>query len=178
MAPKLKASFIEPMLLRAVPELPEDRASWRYELKMDGYRAVGFKLGSQVHLRSRNDNDFAQRYETVTKGLRNLPSETVIDGEVVALGEDGRPSFNLLQNHGSTPSRSLLLRVRCNDPGGKGVRNESLETRIELLEGRVLPKLSEPIRPCAELLADLDHLKRSVRDQGLEGLVAKRRDHL
>ncbi|HEX8892487.1 MAG TPA: hypothetical protein VF783_04145, partial [Terriglobales bacterium] len=49
-------------------------------------------------LRSRNDNDFTAPYKQIASALHRLPDETVIDGEVVALDEDGRPSFNLRLN--------------------------------------------------------------------------------
>jgi ATP-dependent DNA ligase len=54
--------------------------------------------------RSRNDNDFSRRSPTIVKALAGLPNETVIDGEVVALDETGKPSFNVLQNYGSSPA--------------------------------------------------------------------------
>jgi bifunctional non-homologous end joining protein LigD len=72
------------MLLLRTDALPNDREWWEYELKVDGYRAIAFKTGGKLHLRSRNNNDFAKRYPGVLKGLAKLPDETVIDGEVVA----------------------------------------------------------------------------------------------
>src|SRR5262245_42761239 len=88
------------MLLLRADRLPEG-AHWSYELKLDGYRAIAFRTGGHVHLRSRNDNDFNYRYPAVVTALAHLPNETVIDGEVVAFDETGRPSFNTLQNYGS-----------------------------------------------------------------------------
>ena len=58
MAKKVKAKFIEPMLLLRTDALPNDRERWQYELKVDGYRAIAFKAGGKLHLRSRNNNDF------------------------------------------------------------------------------------------------------------------------
>jgi ATP-dependent DNA ligase len=74
-----------------------------YELKLDGYRAIAFDIQGRVHLRSRNDKDFAERYPAVMRGLAKLPDDTVIDGELVAFDEAGCPSFNRLQNTGSSP---------------------------------------------------------------------------
>ena len=73
------------MLLLKTDALPADRVTWSYQLKLDGYRAIAFKSGKTLHLRSRNDNDFSLRYPAVLKGLATLPDETVIDGEIVAL---------------------------------------------------------------------------------------------
>ena len=173
---KAKAGFIEPMLLQAVSALPDDRKRWLYQLKMDGYRAIAYKQDGTLYFSSRNDNDFSVRYPSIAKALTKLPADTVIDGEIVALGEDGRPSFNLLQNHGSTHPDLFYYVFDVMMLSGKDVCQETLEARITLLESKVLPKLSEPVRPCAELAADLPDLVRSVRDQGLEGLVAKHRD--
>src|SRR5262249_29538620 len=88
------------MLLQRTSRLPES-SNLVYELKWDGYRAIAFKSGGHVYLRSRNDNDFAGRYSTVAQALVGMPDETVIDGEIVGLDGSGRPSFNVLQNYGS-----------------------------------------------------------------------------
>ena len=80
------------MLLLRTERLPEG-PDWLYEVKLDGYRALAVKSGGNVQLRSRNDNDFAARYANVTKALGAMPDETVIDGEVVALDQDGKPSL-------------------------------------------------------------------------------------
>ena len=98
-----KARFIEPMLLLKTDKLPDDPANWLVELKGDGYRAIAFKSSGKIHPRSRNDNDFALRYAAIVKALAKLPDETVIDGEVVALDEQCRPSFQVLQNYGNAP---------------------------------------------------------------------------
>src|SRR6266536_2197153 len=101
-APTTRAGFIQPMLLLRTETLPEDSAKWEYQLKLDGYRAIAIKTGGAVHLRSRNDNDFNSRYPSIVRGLARLPDESVIDGEVVALDSEGRPSFNALQDYPSS----------------------------------------------------------------------------
>jgi bifunctional non-homologous end joining protein LigD len=85
MAARVKAGFVEPMLLLRTEMLPDDPERWEYQLKFDGYRAIAFKTGGILHVRSRNDNDFTKRYPAIVQGLAKLPNETVIDGEVVAL---------------------------------------------------------------------------------------------
>src|SRR5579862_6424783 len=113
--PKSKASFIPPMLLLRTDRLPEG-PEWVYELKLDGYRAIAAKADGRVHLWSWNENDFAGRYPSIAKALMKLPDQTVVDGEIVALDESGKPSFNALQNYGSATDSADLLPVRCDDP--------------------------------------------------------------
>ncbi len=131
-----------------------------------------------MQLRSRNDNDFSLRYPAIVKALAHLPDETIIDGEVVALDVSGRPSFNTLQNYGSSRVPIFYYTFDVVVLAGRDLRSEPLDTRRELLRTKVLPKLGEPIRYSADLEASLPDLIRSVREQGLEGLVAKRRNSL
>ncbi len=174
-AESLRTGFIDPMLLLRTDKLPEG-PDWTYEIKLDGYRALAFKKAGKVHLRSRNDNDFNARYPGIVKALAPMPDDTVIDGEVVALDDDGRPSFNTLQNYGSAGAPLHFYVFDLLVLEGRDVTKETLETRRRLLEKHVLPKLSEPIRYSPVLKASLKDLIESVKDQGFEGLVAKRRD--
>jgi bifunctional non-homologous end joining protein LigD len=171
--PESKAAFVSPMLLLPTGMLPEGPA-WSYELKLDGYRALAVNTGSGIRLRSRNDKDFNARYPGVVRGLADLPDETVVDGEIVALDGEGRPSFNALQNFGSSAAFYYLFDVLV--LGGRDVMSEPLSVRRELLERDVLPQLAEPVRHSPVLDARLPDLIESARAQGLEGLVAKRLD--
>jgi DNA ligase D-like protein (predicted ligase) len=170
----MKAGFIEPMLLLRTDALPGDGRRWTYQLKLDGYRAIAFKTDGKVYLRSRNNNDFSLRYPAVVEGLTGLPNETVIDGEVVAFDEEGRPSFNVLQNYGSSSASVVFYVFDVMVLRGKVLMSEPLERRQTLLERTVLPKLKEPVRCAGNLDATLPDLIASVKGQGLEGLVAKR----
>jgi bifunctional non-homologous end joining protein LigD len=152
-----------------------DGPGWIYEIKFDGYRALAIKSRGRVHLRSRNGNDFNGRYPAIVKALATLPDETVIDGELVALDDEGRPSFNLLQNSASKTKIIYYVfdvLVAC----GRDVIGDPLTKRRELLEGEILPLLSEPIRLSPQFQASVADLVQSVKAQGLEGLVAKRAD--
>jgi bifunctional non-homologous end joining protein LigD len=173
---RIKAHFIEPMLLLRTEVLPTGRDQV-YELKFDGFRAEAIKSAGTVYLRSRNNKDFNARYPAIAKALSGMPDDTVIDGEVVAL-ESGRPSFNALQNYGSNAAPLLYYVFDVMILTGKVVTNEPLDNRRSLLRERVLAKLSDPIRESSELDATLPELIQSVKAQGLEGLVSKRRDSL
>ena len=165
------------MLLLRTDSLPAGE-QWLYELKLDGYRAVAFKRNGGVHLRSRNDKNFNGSYPAVVAALARLPDDTVVDGEIVAFDEEGRPSFNALQNNGAsaTPVAYYVFDVMV--LAGKDVRHEPLHKRQQLLEKKVLPLLPEPVRYSAPLEAELPVLIQSVRLHGFEGLVAKRRNSL
>lgn len=163
------------MLLLRTEKLPEG-PDWAYEIKLDGYRALAFKTGGKLQLRSRNDNDFALRYPSIAKALASLPDDTAVDGEIVALDAEGKPSFNALQNYGSSKADLIFYVFDVMVLAGKDVMGEPLRQRRELLESKVLTKLDEPIRYSPALKASLADLVHSVKAQGFEGLVAKRRD--
>jgi DNA ligase D-like protein (predicted ligase) len=176
MAARVKAKFIEPMLLLRTDRLPEGE-EWAYEIKWDGYRSIAIKSAGKVHLRSRNDHDFSAKYPAIVDGLAGLPADTVIDGEVVALDEEGRPSFSVLQNLGTrtdTPLAFFVFDVMILN--GRDVTGEPLSARRKLLETKVLPKLKAPVRYMPPLDEPLDVLIQAVKTQGFEGVTGKRSD--
>jgi bifunctional non-homologous end joining protein LigD len=75
----------------AVAKLPEG-SHWIYEIKLDGYRAIGVKTSSEAILYSRNGKNFNKRFPKIAKALADVPDNTVIDGEVVALDDSGPAS--------------------------------------------------------------------------------------
>src|ERR671910_2916300 len=87
--------FVEPMYAQLVQQLP-DGTDWLYEVKFDGYRCLAGRDAAGVALWSRRGNDFTAQFANIAKGCEQLPSGTVLDGEIVAIDESGCISFNLL----------------------------------------------------------------------------------
>jgi bifunctional non-homologous end joining protein LigD len=88
---------------------------WTYEVKLDGYRAIGVKTSGNAILYSRNHKNFNKRFPQIAEVLRDLPADTVIDGEVVVLDESGRPIFIVFSTSPSKPPHSAIdksLKVR------------------------------------------------------------------
>jgi ATP-dependent DNA ligase len=102
----------------AAPQSPFTRLpvgnEWIYEVKLDGYRALAIKEGSRVQLRSRTNNDLTRTYSGVATAVSRLDVESaVLDGEIVAVGPDGRPSFSGAAASRRVPrSHDRVLRLR------------------------------------------------------------------
>ena len=171
------ARFVEPMQCLPVAKLPEG-SNWEYEVKFDGYRALGIKSGGRVKLMSRNQNDLAARFPVLAQALAKLPDETIIDGELVALDETGRPSFNVLQNyrHAGTPLQFYAFDVVTF--AGRSLQDRPLEERRKVLRTKILPRMPESVLFSETLEATASEVTEAVKAQGLEGVIAKRRDSL
>jgi bifunctional non-homologous end joining protein LigD len=120
-ASAISATFVEPMLCLAVEKLPEGQG-WQYEVKLDGYRAIGVRTRDHAALLSRNRRDFSCRYSEVSRSLMALPPGTVIDGEIVALADDGRPSFSMFQSSGANTGTVVLYAFDVPILAGKDLR--------------------------------------------------------
>jgi bifunctional non-homologous end joining protein LigD len=169
--PPAKMAFIEPMLAHPVSKLPTG-PRWQYEIKLDGYRALALKTAQGVQLLSRRNNVLTSQFSKITSAFEALPSDTILDGEIVALDDHGRPSFNLLQNHRSAASTIVFYAFDVLAYAGKSVTSLPLSKRRHLLE-RALEHLTEPIRLSLPVKATVDALIAAAKANGLEGLIAK-----
>src|SRR5216684_3409364 len=172
--PKTEASFIEPMECLSVSKLPEG-LEWIWEIKLDGYRALAVKSGTSVTLFSRRRKSLNRQFPYIVEALADLPAGTVVDGEVVAIDESGRPNFNLLQNFRAEASRIqyYVFDLLC-------WKDRDL-TRVPLVERRALLKSVVVIRDKRIRIVDYveaapKDLLAAVREQGLEGIVGKQKD--
>jgi bifunctional non-homologous end joining protein LigD len=166
----------EPMLPTLTQEIFQ-RSDWLYEPKLDGYRVLAFVDRGKVHLHSRGGQAYEDRYPDIVRPLAVQPvDQAVFDGEVVALGPDGRMSFQRLQNRAADPQ--TVLRYYAFDVlylDGFDVRDVQLSDRKPLLHAVLAPIGG------AEEVAVFDDgvsLFRAAETNGMEGVVAKKRDSI
>ncbi len=175
---------LDPMLAK-VGALPEGD-EWAYEIKWDGIRALAFANRGSWSMRSRRDEDISARYPELEGIAEQLAGRAaVLDGEVVAFTDDGRPSFQLVQRRMGLSDPGVIARRRRETPvtfvvfdllhlDGGSTRELPYDERRRLLESLGLdgPSWQTPAShagPGADLL-------EATRERGLEGVVAKRRN--
>jgi len=174
--PAAKARFIDPMKPRLV-EKPPTAGDWIYELKFDGIRLIAVKTGKKVSLLSRNKNELAGRFPEIVEAVKSLPArECVIDGEVVALDEEGRSSFQLLQAREMEGRKSPVYFYAFDllQLDGKSLIGLPLEARKNVLE-KLCADAGDPIRYSGVIGGDAKALLDEVKHRGLEGIVGKQR---
>lgn len=178
-------SRITPMLATAI-EKPFDSEEWLYEVKWDGYRSIAFIDDGRLRLVSRNHNDQTTQFSD----LGDLPTyvrarNAVVDGEVVAMDESGRPSFSLMQQrtgirhgHFRAPGRRdvpvLYYAFDLIYLDGYDLHKVNLEDRKRLLQEIVIP--GDNLRFSDHQVGKGRALFQVAGDRGLEGIVAKRRN--
>lgn len=145
---------------------------WTYELKLDGYRSLAQKDGARVRLLSRNLKDLSRDFPTAVAAIKTLSTtQLVLDGEIVAVGADGRPSFQALQHRATKNLAIVYFAFDVVELNGNSLIKRPLEERRRqlsaALDGSVVP-ISEP------LPGTVDQIEREVRRLRLEGIVAKR----
>jgi bifunctional non-homologous end joining protein LigD len=176
-APQSTPRFIEPMkalLADALPSGPE----WAYEVKLDGIRAIAIRDNSQIKIFSRRPRDLTAEYPEIVRELERLPAKQwILDGEIVAVENKGRSSFQLLQNRKNTPTQNQIFLYLFDviNLDGHDIAQFSWEQRRALLQA-ILKKADDPIRLSASLEAPAAAVWKEIVEQGLEGVIAKRRD--
>ncbi|MEO7598524.1 MAG: non-homologous end-joining DNA ligase, partial [Opitutus sp.] len=165
--------FVEPMTAHEVAELPDDD-SWIYEIKFDGYRGLGLKDGERVRLRSRNNKSLSADFPSVVDALRTIKADSaVIDGEIVAIDQHGKPSFQCLQNRKSDRGTIVYYAFDLLFLDGEDWRQRPLDERkfklAEILD-------DSDVKLSASVEGPASRMVTAVQQLGLEGVVAKRRD--
>ena len=175
--PSAKPRFIEPMKAKLV-EKPPAAGDWIYELKFDGIRLIAVKKDEKVSLLSRNQNDLSGRFPEIVESIQNLlPRECVIDGEVVAVDDEGRSSFQLLQAHEMEGRKSPIYFYAFDllQLDRKSLIELPLEARKNVLE-KLCADAGDPIRYSGAIGSDAKRLLEEVQRRGLEGLIGKQRN--
>jgi bifunctional non-homologous end joining protein LigD len=161
----------QPMLATLAAEVP--KGDWLYEIKWDGYRIIATVSGGEPELRTRKDQDYTRRFENVAKELVKAlkTPDCVVDGEVCALDEEGRPSFSAMQQ--GRPGTPVVYYVfDLLEVEGEPITGLPLEDRRARLE-KLLDKRNKTIR-FSESFDDGESLLEAANQQGLEGIMAKR----
>ncbi len=164
-----------PMLATLVSAPPEPDSEWVHEIKYDGYRALSALSGGRVAMWTRNALDLTARFPHLARALgRVVVGDAVIDGEIVALDAKGRPRFQLLQE--GDPD-AILVAFDLLWLNGQDLRGRPLEERRDLLVS-VMSNLGPPLRLAERIEGPAKEALERVSNEGLEGLIAKRRGSL
>jgi bifunctional non-homologous end joining protein LigD len=180
-------ALVRPMLATAgtLPPPAED-ADWAYEMKWDGVRTIAYADGGRLRLLSRNDRDVTATYPEVRGLAEQLGSvPAVLDGEVVALDENGRPDFGLLQRRMGVTRAAQVRRLVDEVPvvylvfdvlylDGRSTTDLPYTDRRELLEGLGLEGPGWAVPPAS--YGGGPQMVEVSRERGLEGVLAKRAD--
>lgn len=175
--PKAKPHFVEAMKPKLVDH-PPTTGDWVYELKFDGIRALAIKNRRAVQLISRNEKKLNDRFPEVVRAATDFEAdECVVDGEVVAMDEEGRSSFQLLQRS-ELDGKDAPLAFYVFDLlqlNGRSLIGLPLTLRKELLT-RLVPPSGDILRFSGALGTEAETLLPEIKRRGLEGLIGKQRD--
>jgi len=176
---------VHPMLATLADDSFAGGDGWVYELKWDGYRAIATVRDGALDLRSRNGLDFSATYPELQAIVDAVDGDAVLDGEIVALDERGRPSFQQLQTRSGITNPREVERVRKRqgveffafdvlELGGRSLAGLPYSERRAALREAV--RDTDVVRVPPDAGGDLDAAIRTSRELGLEGVMAKRID--
>ncbi|HEY8897163.1 MAG TPA: DNA ligase D [Niastella sp.] len=164
-------SGIIPMLATLTDE-PFDDKDWLYEIKYDGYRTVAYLDGDEVNIMSRKNLTFNKKFYPVVEALQELDMQAVFDGEIVALNEEGKSEFQLLQNWQKNGEGELVYYIfDILWLNGYNLMELPLLERKNILQ-QVLPE-HPMIRYSDHVVQEGTQFFEAATSQGLEGIIAK-----
>ena len=179
---------IAPMLAAAADE-PFDSPEFTYEAKWDGVRTIAFVDGGEVRLQTRNLLDCTRQYPEGTQVAEALTGayQAIVDGEIVALDEKGVPSFQRLQPRMHVSDDSTVRKLRRSTPviyqvfdllyaDGEDLTRRPLRERLRRLDEALTPMGA--IRRSEGFVGTGVALFEAAKEQGLEGIIAKRLDSI
>jgi bifunctional non-homologous end joining protein LigD len=174
-------------MLAMTGEAARSNPDWLFEPKLDGYRVIAFIAGTAVRLRSRRGIDLTAQFPEIVSELAALGADRMIlDGEIVVLGEGGRPSFNALQNRAQRRGAQDIAQAARETPAvlvcfdllhfaGINTRSAPYEDRRRYLAQCLLTSAHIQLIHAS---ADAETLYAAAIGSGYEGVVAKRRDSI
>ncbi|MBA4089126.1 DNA ligase D [Sphingomonas sp. VDB2] len=175
-------AFARPQLATLVDDVPAGN-DWLHEIKFDGYRALAAVAGEQVRIFTRNGLDWTAKFQPLVKAIAALDlPPALIDGEIVAFGPDGNPSFSALQSvlkrgHGAqrddTPFHFFAFDLLALE--GQDMKALPQIERKERLEA-LLKAAKPPVQVADHVIGAGEALYRSLCDAGQEGIISKRID--
>ena len=153
---------------------PFDSEDWVFEIKWDGYRAIAdLKQEDAPQLYSRNGLDFSQKFKKIYQAVRQQPYRMVLDGEIVAFDDTGKPNFQWLQQYGDRPDAALQFQVfDLLWLNGHSTEGLTLLQRKELLKDAL--QEDDLIRYCDHIPTHGKDFFAQVKQMGLEGIMAKK----
>ena len=172
-----RARFLEPMKALLVESLPKGQ-EWLYEIKFDGVRALAVKNGKSVLLISRSCKDLGGKYSDVVKAVKNLDvKQAVFDGEIVAVDEQGRSAFQLLQSYQTSAAKPPLFYYVFDllHLNGRDLTSVPLWQRKTIAQS-LIDEANPSVRFSNSIQAGSARLIKAMQARGLEGLIAKKRE--
>ncbi|MBS1954315.1 MAG: non-homologous end-joining DNA ligase [Cyanobacteria bacterium SZAS-4] len=175
---------IKPMTA-SLADKPFNKEGWVFEPKMDGIRAIAFIQDGKVVLKSRNDLELTQQFPAIAANLANYKGSFVLDGEIIALNEKGRPSFQHLQQRSGSNRGADVNGAERQTPifyyifdiiycQGRSLEDETLTERRRILVEQIKP--TQNIRIIEQFHTDGESAYEACVANELEGVVGKRID--
>jgi bifunctional non-homologous end joining protein LigD len=161
--------------LATLVDTPFDDEQWLFETKWDGFRAITMvDAEGRVTMTSRSGKDLLTRFPQLASiGASFTKRPVVVDGEIVAIDQEGRSSFQRLQNGANAHLTYIVFDALY--AGGRDLRQEPLEKRKVVLD-RIVNPAARDVRVSRHVVGNGTELFQVARARGLEGIVAKKRD--